>query len=142
VPTQTAPTATTPPPPPPPQEVRGHTALPWIVAGVGVAAAAAGGVLFLVENSAKNSALDKCVGDSLPCTPNSGQQLSTIQSNYNSANGLIPVGAILFYSGLGVAAGGLLWHFLEPTGPVKDSKAAFAPAVGPGFAGASLGGSF
>ena len=41
----------------------------------------------------------------------------------------------------GWLGGGLLWHFLEPTGP-KEKSARIAPAVGPGFAGLSLTGKF
>jgi len=45
----------------------------------------------------------------------------------------------------GVLGAGLLWHFVEPTGPVEKTgkiKPTLVPAVAPGYAGMSLGGSF
>ncbi len=146
VPTQ--PTATAPPPPPPPPpppESGGHTVLPWIVTGVGAAAAITGGIIYLVESSAANAAKNKCVDENIgACTPkpNVTETAKAIGQDYTPANNLVPVGSILFFAGLGVAAGGLLWHFLEPTGPAADKKASLTPTVGPGYAGLSLGGSF
>ena len=51
----------------------------------------------------------------------------------------------LIGGGLAIVAGGLLWHFLEPTGPVEKTgklKPSVTPQVAPGYAGMSLGGSF
>jgi hypothetical protein len=146
VPTQATATAPPPPPPPPPPpESGGHTVLPWIVTGVGAAAAITGGIIYLVESSAANAAKNKCVGENISaCTPKPGvtETAKEIGNDYTPANNLVPVGSILFFAGLGVAAGGLLWHFLEPTGPAAEKKAALTPTVGPGYAGLSLGGSF
>ena len=50
------------------------------------------------------------------------------------------VGFALWVTGVVAVGGGLAWHFLEPTG--SRDKARVVPAVGPGYAGAQLGGSF
>ena len=149
----TAPTASTTAPPPPPPPAGGHTVLPWVVAGAGVVIAAVGGVIYLVESSAANNAKNDCAGGIISaaqvgCKPASGVTLSPTQigNNYNSANGLVPVGSVLFFAGLGVAAGGVIWHFVEPTGAKSDSKAALlpvlVPTVAPGYGGLSLSGRF
>jgi hypothetical protein len=127
--------------------------LPWVVAGAGVVIAAVGGVIYLVESSAANNAKNDCAGGIISaaqggCKPASGVTLSPTQigNNYNSANGLVPVGSVLFFAGLGVAAGGVIWHFVEPTGAKSDSKAALlpvlVPTVAPGYGGLSLSGRF
>jgi hypothetical protein len=148
VPTHTAPTASGTASAPPPQQARGHTALPWIVAGVGAAAAVAGGIVYLVEKSAANTDLTKALADCVPgtgqsnCVPLPGKPAKADGDAYNSANNLVTVGTVLFWSGLGVAAGGVIWHFLEPTGSKTETKAQLAPAVAPGYAGVSLGAKF
>ena len=142
VPTQSAPTSSAPPPPPPPPvESRGHTALPWVVSAVGVAAAAAGGILYLVEKSAANNAQNKCVGGVITncvAAPNANESATAIGNDYTPANNLVPVGSIIFFAGIGVAAGGLLWHFLEPTGPAAERKTGLTPVVAPGYSGVSF----
>jgi hypothetical protein len=48
------------------------------------------------------------------------------------------VGAI----GIAGVAGGLIWHFLEPTSSSGSSGSSLSPVVAPGYAGLSLGGHF
>ena len=134
----------TPPPPP-----RGHTALPWIAASVGVVAALVGGPLFLVEDATQNRLASRCVAGSGPngagvCVlkdPSSDPFHST-DSDYSDAHSFALVGATLFLSGLAVAAGGVVWHFLEPTDPKPPIRAALVPVVAPGYTGFSLAGAF
>ncbi len=55
------------------------------------------------------------------------------------------VGVIVGAVGLAGVAGGLVWHFLEPTGSSASTAAsgpALTPAVAPGYAGLNLGGKF
>ncbi len=134
-PVPTTPPPVVPPPPPPPAEERGHTPYPWVVFGIGGAAAIAGGAVFLVGLSKESSA---------DCPTSSTCKTPADKSNAQSGAQLKIDGSIPFWAGLAVAGGGLLWHFLEPTGPVKpeSTKASFAPVVGPGFGGASVVGSF
>jgi hypothetical protein len=140
-PTATAPTSTatassTAPAPPSPQE---HTVYPWLVVGVGATAVLVGGILFLVERSAQNTAATKCANPAKACT--SGD-VSSARLDYDSASNLVTVGSIVLWSGVGLTAAGLFWHFLEPTGPKTDGRARVSPAVAPGYAGLSLGGAF
>jgi hypothetical protein len=137
-PTVVAPPPTTPPPPtataaplpPPTVDERHHTVWPWITVGVGGAALIAGGALYLVGSGDVSSAEKVCPGGK--CSKANASQASS----GNTGDTLEGVGAGLFWGGLAVAGGGILWHFLEPTGPLKtDAKASWNPVVGPGYAG-------
>jgi len=57
-------------------------------------------------------------------------------------SGILVRGVGIAVAGVGLAGivGGLVWHFVEPTGPAKT--ATFLPAIGPGYAGLSFGASF
>jgi hypothetical protein len=130
-----APTATDTGAPP-----HGHTAPPWIVAGVGGAALITGGVL-LVIGSGKVSTADKNCDPKTPggrdCTN------SSAVSSGNSGRTLETVGVISGAVGLAALAGGLIWHFAESTGPSQPTTGThLTPAIAPGYAGLSLGGSF
>jgi hypothetical protein len=119
---------------------RGHTAPPWIVAGVGGGALIAGGVLLGI-GSGKVSTADKNCDPKTPggrdCT-----NASAVSSG-NSGRTLETVGVITGAVGLAAIAGGLIWHFAESTGPSQPSTGThLTPAVAPGYAGLSLGGSF
>jgi hypothetical protein len=136
----TAPPPPTPPPPPPPEE-RKHTAWPWVVTGVGGAAVIAGGALYLVGAGKVSDASKKCPNSVCPA---SDPTASADESEGNTGNTLKSAGAGVFWAGVAVAGGGLLWHFLEPTGPEKSGapKASFTPVIAPGYGGASLAGRF
>ncbi len=49
------------------------------------------------------------------------------------------VGFIVGGVGIAAVAGGLIWHFLEPTG---EKTAGLVPQLGPGYAGMALSGTF
>lgn len=125
-----APTGTDAPPPPETTE-RQHTVVPWIVVGVGGAAVVAGAILLAV-GSAK-------VGDSFALCPNGTCKLpadtAKAQQANNEGRGLQNAGIVVGLVGVAAVGGGLLWHFLEPTGPAKS--AAIRPELGPGWAGVS-----
>jgi hypothetical protein len=74
----------------------------------------------------------------------SAAQFSADQDQAGKAVSQPGIGLGILLAGVGVTGLGLLWHFLEPTGPVeaRASKAKLTPVVAPGFAGASFGGSF
>jgi hypothetical protein len=138
-----APTATAVPmasAPPPTSPSNGHSVAPWIVTGAGGAMVVTGGVLFLVGSGKVSSAESSCPNHKCPDGPSA-------QSNAdkgNSGRSLETVGVIVGGVGLGAVAGGLLWHFLEPTGGDTSTvgKPIVAPQVGPGYAGVGVGGRF
>ena len=157
--TETAPTATVTAtatttataPPPPTVEVRHHGAAPWVVVGVGAAAAIAGGVLLALGQGYISEAHDGCPPnasgqiDTTKCTPQ-----NTVPTNYGEGNttrqqvedrgiGFSNAGLIVGGVGLAAIVGGIVWHFVEPTGP---KTAALAPVVAPGYAGLVLSGGF
>jgi len=80
-------------------ETRRHTAGPWVMFGLGTAAAVTGVVLILAGQPA-------CVsnGNLLSCTERSD---------------LVVGGALVLTAGALAIVGGLVWHFLEPTGPAR-----------------------
>ena len=124
-------------------EVRGHGAAPWIVVGAGAAAAIAGGVLIGVGQGDVSASRVNCTSNSngtLSCTPTdttpSGQKRGTLNSRGTTETN---VGFVVGGVGLAAVIGGLVWHFVEPTG---SKSAALAPVVAPGYAGLSLTGKF
>ena len=119
---------------------RGHTVLPWIVVGVGVATVIVGAIIIITAPALPEG----CSQGSKTCTKIMGESPTSFTKRQEDAGrseaqpteGII-VGAI----GLGVVGGGLLWHFLEPTGE-RTGSLRFAPWVARDTAGASLGASF
>ena len=134
---------------PPPVEVREHTVPPWIVVGVGGAGVIVGAVLLIVRPKFPKScdeATGKCKPDPA-LDPNSQPAKDGVLKDQDAAStsvGLRTGGTVALIAGGAVLVGGLLWHFLEPTGPVTKAsvKPSLTPAVAPGYAGLSLGGSF
>ena len=139
-----------PPPPPtgapaaPPTEMREHTIPPWIVVGAGGAAIVVGIVVVLAAPAKPVG----CSNDNDTClrrpdeTP---EAFAKRQDTAGKAKNQPVYGAITIGGGAVLVGAGLLWHFLEPTGPVEKTgslKPKLSPQVAPGFAGMSLGGSF
>jgi hypothetical protein len=114
----------------------GHTAYPWIVVGIGAATMVVGAVLVLTSPAIPSN----CNATSKSCSPRPGESAADLSANRDDAgraeaqpkDGLI-VGAI----GLGIVAGGLLWHFLEPTGHATASALQLTPWASPTSAGRS-----
>ena len=106
----------------PPEEERHHTVWPWIVVGVGGAAVVASVVLMVTRPSLPQN----CSAETSTCTRAEGESSASYADDQNQATNhvnrptiALPLGAV----GLATIAGGLIWHFLEPTGP--RPKAAF-----------------
>jgi tetratricopeptide (TPR) repeat protein len=144
-PTSTAsapPTATAAPTPPPPPSADtgggGHTLPPWIVVGVGGALAVVGGILQPIAYTKISDAESLC--RNRECPPDAKVDGTPAVELGNSGRSLSAVGVGLIVGGLVLVAGGLTWHFLEPTGPKTTAR--ITPSVGPGFAGMQLGGRF
>jgi tetratricopeptide (TPR) repeat protein len=129
---------------PPPAEVREHTIPPWIVVGLGGAGVIAGVVILVTTPKLPAG----CNPDTKVCTMLPGEtakQLDERQSTAGASQNQPTVGGVVVGVGAAFLVGGLLWHFLEPTGPVEKSgnlKPSVTPHVAPGYAGMSLGASF
>ncbi len=156
-PTATAPTATTtttapPPPPPPPAEERHHGVAPWIVVGAGAAMAVTGVVLVVVGLNKIGQSRDLCPGSgsdrlcpdqSATGGPTSDQNRQTATDLQSQGNTFGAIGGVVGGVGVLAVAGGLVWHFVEPTGPEHPATGfGVRPEVAPGYAGASLGARF
>jgi tetratricopeptide (TPR) repeat protein len=131
-------------PPPVVEPVREHTVAPWIVAGVGAAAMVVGGVVVLTTPALPSD----CDAASQTCrhiAGESGEAFSDRQSRAGASQNQPTVGAVILGGGAAVLVGGLLWHFLEPTGPVHLSSSLLrhvTPVVARGYVGAGVGAAF
>ena len=92
---------------------------PWIVTGVGGVAVVAGVVLFVAAPKFPAG----CDRDTKICADAKDENKAKFAYDMPIA------GAISLIGGGVLVAGGLLWHFLEPTGPVGGT-AARLPASG------------
>ncbi len=134
-------TSAAPAPPPPPVVVvspRGHTIYPWIVVGTGVALAAGGAVVAIVGKGKISDGEDACPGRA--CAT------QALADDGNSGRSQATVGVVLAGVGVAAIAGGLIWHFAEPTS-ARTSDATtrrlnVTPAVAPGYAGGVVQGRF
>jgi hypothetical protein len=119
----------------------GHTVYPWLVVGAGAATMVVGLVVVLTSPGLPAG----CDSTSKTCTRGPTESASDFAARQEDAGrseaqpteGLI-IGAI----GLGVVAGGLLWHFLEPTGGERSGALHFTPWASHTSAGGSIGASF
>jgi hypothetical protein len=123
-----------------PSTTRGHTVLPWVVFGVGVATVVAGVVVVLTAPDLPTN----CVQATSKCTRAPGEtdaQFAEAQAQAGQHDARPFVGLVVGAVGLAVAGGGLLWHFLEPT---REDKRALriTPWAGPGSSGLVVGRSF
>ncbi len=157
-PTATPPPATTSPssappssPPPTTTETREHTVYPWLVVGGGAVVAVVGVVLYAVGRGDLPEGCDEAKGSCV--TPilageTEEQRLARDLQRREKAGDAKTTWS-LGYGGMaigGAAIGlGLLWHFLEPTGPVEKASSRrpnVTPSLAPGFAGLGIGGRF
>lgn len=137
-----------------PAEHRGHTALPWVVAGLGAAVLATGVVLLATAPSIPSN----CSGTENTCgfrdgvdknKPSNADRADKERDTQraNEAVTMNMAGTISAIAGGTLLVGGLAWHFLEPTGPVdadraRASRPRVTPFVGLRTAGISLAGTF
>lgn len=147
-----------PPPPPPPVETREHTVYPWLVVGTGGLAVATGLVLYVVGGQTLPDNCDASTGKCSEPNPPAGEsteqkqrreaQEQSTREKAGTAKGLKTGGLVTVVGGAVLVAGGLVWHFLEPTGPVEKSAKSgsrrpnITPALAPGYAGLEIGGRF
>ena len=127
-------------PPPPPERRQEHTALPWVLVGLGGAAAVAGVVVFATAPKLPKG----CDADTQKCTRNTNETEASYQDRQSDAGrsqSQPTVGVVVASGGLALVVGGLLWHLLEPSGPVTSSRS-LKPVAMPGYAGLSFGQNF
>jgi hypothetical protein len=113
--------------------VREHSVIPWILVGVGGTLIVAGVVVWVTAPSVPPN----CNSSSRTCTPpavNGTIQNDQAQAEKNGNRHIIAEG--LWVGGGVIAVGGLVWHFLEPTGPEKKT-APGSPSLRSGDAGRS-----
>jgi tetratricopeptide (TPR) repeat protein len=141
-----APTSTSPEggivdPPPGADEEQGHTALPWVVVGLGAAGIAAGIVVVALTPDLPG----QCDAASQTCTRLTGESdkdFEDRQARAGASQTQPTVGYVIAGAGAALLLGGLVWHFAEPTGPKESAKTRLQPHVGPGYGGLALTGRF
>jgi tetratricopeptide (TPR) repeat protein len=131
------------PPPPPAEEPGGRPLAPLIVAGTGGVVFAVGGILYLSAASDVRTWEDRC-----PDRNCAGVYADNVD-DANSARTRQTVSGVVSLVGLGVGVGGVAWYFASSPGPSETSqphgtapRPRLTPAVGPGYAGLQLAGSF
>jgi tetratricopeptide (TPR) repeat protein len=118
----------------PPPASAGPSAAPWVVVGIGGAAAVAGVVLYAVGAGDISTASGEC--------PSRTCASSAEASQGNNGRTLEKVGVVVGSVGVGAVALGLVWHFIEKPGGSTSSASSLTPMVAPGYAGLALGGAF
>jgi len=142
LPVASAPLPAAAPPPAETTEAKGsRSAVPLVLAGGGGVLAIVGVVVFAGGASKVNEAEDKCPSRE-GCAPE-------IAEEGNAGRKQQTAGGILLGVGVAAAGGGLLWYLLSSPSSDAAPRTAFAlrrptasPAIGPGYAGISLGASF
>jgi tetratricopeptide (TPR) repeat protein len=135
------PQAATPPPPPAAHETQERSPWPWVVAGAGVVAIGIGIAVVATAPSLPGN----CDRDTEKCTKLPNESPADFQDRQDRAGRSLrqpTYGVVTIVGGGVLVAGGLLWHFLEPTGPKESAKTKVRPLVSPGYAGLSVGGTF
>ncbi len=103
-----------------PAEERGHTPYPWIVVGVGGVLMVAG-VVFALTAPARPANCDAVKKTCSPLAGQSPEDFKRTQEQAGDADTKPVIGFAVAGGGLAFVLGGLLWHFLEPTGPKKQA---------------------
>jgi hypothetical protein len=118
----------------------GHTIFPWIVVGIGGVGVVTGIVLVATTPSRPGN----CQESTQTCQRLEGQSEADFKSDQEQA-GKADSQPVLGWAITGIGAafvvGGLLWHFLEPTGD-KVAKTKMMPWTTGQASGVALGGSF
>lgn len=107
-------------PPVIPERSGGHTPYPWIVVGVGAVGMAVGVVVVLTTPERPAN----CSKETETCTRTGSQTAEDLRSDQEQAgraDSQPVLGWGIFAAATVVLAGGLVWHFLEPTGESRTS---------------------
>ncbi len=134
-----APSSSSKPPPSPPVETSraGKSITPWIVVGAGGVITVVGALVYAGGNTKVKDAEAAC--------PNHQCTDPSVQASGNDGRTQMNVGGAMIGIGLVGVAGGLVWHYVldKPSQSTAASTSPLLqPALGPGYAGMSYGGSF
>lgn len=134
---------------PPPKTDGGHTPWPWIPVGIGGASIVTGAILVPVGLLALPEGCSFSTGK---CTPQPNDLNGAVRKERTeeagNAKGKVLFGFGFIGGGIVAVAGGLIWHFLEPTdaspsaSTSRRDKPMIVPTIGSGFAGVNVGGRF
>ena len=122
-------------------EAHGHTVFPWIVVGIGAASVLAG-VVVLATSPALPADCDATTKTCTRATNESAADFAARQEDAGRSEAQPTEAFIIGGIGLGVIAGGLIWHFLEPTSEKRSGALRMTPWVSHTTAGGSIGVSF
>jgi hypothetical protein len=103
--------------------VQEHTTAPWVVAGIGIATALVSTAFLLGGTNDISDAHKQCPNGVCNATV-----ASYAADEDQKGKTLVLTSAILYSVGGAAVIGGLLWHFLEPTG--KPTHAWIIPSIG------------
>lgn len=124
------------------RDLGGHSVWPWAVVALG-GAVALSGVAIAVTAPQVPAGCDASTGACVPLPSETAQAFGQRQDDAKSAESQTIVGVVVAGTGGLIAAGGLLWHFLEPVEPRRTARRErFAPWIGPGIAGVAAAGAF
>jgi hypothetical protein len=109
----------------------GHSVAPWILVGGGAVVAVAGVIMLSIGSGDVSAAETSCMGANHVCASASDA------SKGNDGRTLETVGVIGLVVGGVAAAGGLVWHFTEPTSKPASGALRVTPVFSPASAGKS-----
>jgi hypothetical protein len=135
----------------PPPENQQHTIYPWLVVGAGVVAVAVGIVLIATapklppDCDAETQTCNRLKDAAGNPLKKANGELAETESEYQARQADAGrhvnqplIGGGVIGGGVLLIAGGIIWHFLEPTGPKDSAKTKVQPQLGPGYGGFSL----
>jgi hypothetical protein len=135
-------TGNQPDPQPLPEEPQGkRSVVPLVVAGAGGLVLIVGAAIYFPARSDVNRYESNCTDPErrLGCPPGEIDAANAAASKQQLGGALVISGAV-------IAAGGVVWYFVSPRKPaptaVQARRTELTPAVGPGYAGLNLAGSF
>ena len=139
--------AAAPPPPDTAESGRSRSVLPLIVAGGGGVVAVVGAVVLAGGMKKVSEAEEVCPSHKCPQDVPANEAADAIEKG-NAGRDQQVVGGVLLGVGVAAVGGGLLWYFLSspssdaPAKALSPRRPTATPAIGPGYAGISLSGSF
>lgn len=117
----------------------GHTIYPWLLVGAGGAAVVTGLVIALTAPD-RPAGCDEASKTCVRAPGQSAEDFAQVQEDAGRADSQPTLGFVVMGAGAAVAAGGLVWHFLEPTRPTTAYRV--APWTTGQSSGLMLGGHF
>jgi hypothetical protein len=124
-------------------DVQEHTIYPWLLVGAGVIAVGIGITVLVTAPALPGNCANS------QCTRAPGENDTSLGKDRDDAGrhvGQTLGGVITIAGGGAMIVGGVVWHFLEPTGPKSTtgflSPKNLTPSIAPGYGGFSYGAKF